>query len=133
MRKTARRLKTMIVEDSPHLSEILATIVKGMPGLELVAVVDNAADALVGFEQNRPGLIILDLVLAKGTGFDVLRGVKRIAPECRVLIFTAHDAEQYRVRCMADGADYFLSKVRQARELTQLLAKLSGMQPAPAP
>jgi DNA-binding NarL/FixJ family response regulator len=130
MRDPVRRLKTLIAEDSPRMQEIIAEAVRVEPGLELAAIVDSAADALAGFSENRPDLVILDLVLREGSGLDVLREIKRVAPECRVVIFTGYDAEQYHTRCLGAGADYFFSKVRQHRELIQLLGILGNERPA---
>jgi DNA-binding NarL/FixJ family response regulator len=129
MQNPARRLKTLIVEDSPLMQGILAEAVRIVPGLELAAVVDSAVDAVAGYSGHRPEVVILDLVLRSGSGLDVLREIKRVAPECRVVVFTGYDAEQYRTHCLAAGADYFLSKIRQHQELIQLLGKLGDGRP----
>ena len=113
------------------MQEILTESFQTVSGVELVGVAETATDALAAFELHRPDVVILDLVLRAGTGLDVLHGIKQRAPACRVLVFTAHDEEPYRTRCLAAGADYFFSKNHQHRALIQELHNLGGDAPAP--
>ncbi len=103
------------------MQEILAWSVQTTPGLELVAMVATATAALEEFDRNSPHVVILDLVLREGSGLDVLREIKRRASSCCVLVFTTHDTEPYRIRCLAAGADYFFSKNKQHRDLIRVL------------
>lgn len=112
------------------MQEILTESLQTVPGLELAGVAETATEALAAFESHRPDVVILDLVLRAGTGLDVLHGIKQRAPACRVLVFTGHDAEPYRTRCLAAGADYFFSKNWQLRELIQQLRNFGGAAPA---
>jgi DNA-binding NarL/FixJ family response regulator len=133
MKDSVRRLKTLIVEDSARVIEVLITAVLAVPGLELMAVADTAADALTSFVLHGPDLVILDLVLRAGSGLDVLREIKQRSPGCRVLVFTAYDDEPYRTRCLAAGAGHFFSKNRQYRDLIQMLHDLSAAAAAAGP
>ena len=113
------------------MQEILNWSVQAAPGLELAAVVDTTTDALTAFDRSSPDVVILDLALREGNGLDVLREIKRRAPACRVLVFTTHDTEPYRTRCLAAGADYFFSKNKQHRELIQVLQALGATTSGP--
>jgi DNA-binding NarL/FixJ family response regulator len=108
------------------MREALTQSVHAVPGLELVAVAETAADAMAAFESHHPDVVILDLVLRVGSGLDVLRAIKQHTPACRVLVFSGHDKEPFRSRCLAAGADHFFSKIRQHRELIQQLHHLTG-------
>jgi DNA-binding NarL/FixJ family response regulator len=119
-----QRLKTIVVEDSTRMQQIVADSVEAIPGLQLVAVVDNASDAVVAIEGNGPDVVILDLVLRAGRGIDVLKELRLRAPNCHAIVFTAYDDEQYRERSMSAGAERFFSKNRQHRELIQCLRDL---------
>ena len=92
--------------------------------LELTGVAETAGDALAAFELHHPDVVVLDLALTEGNGLEVLREIKRRIPSCRVAVFTVYDAETYRARCAAAGADYFFSKTRQQQELIQFLQTL---------
>jgi two-component system response regulator EvgA len=106
------------------MQAVMTEFIRTVPGLKLVAVVDGAEDALASFGLHRPDVVIIDLLLRVGFGLDVLIEIKHRAPECLVLIFTSCDAEQYRKRCLAAGADHFFSKIRHHRQLILLLRDL---------
>jgi DNA-binding NarL/FixJ family response regulator len=113
------------------MREILSDAVEAVAGLELTVLADNPEDAICALDLHHPDVVVLDLVLKGGNGLDVLRKIKLRTPGCRVLVFTAYDAEQYRTRCLAAGADHFFSKNRQHHDLLQLLNTLAGEPPAP--
>lgn len=111
----ARRV--FLVEDSRAMQETLTAILVRMSHLRLVGVAETASDALDGFATLQPDLVVLDLGLREGSGVDVLKAIKSRRPECQVFVFTSHDSEPYRARCLAAGANRFYSKARQHREL----------------
>ncbi len=115
------------------MQEILSWSLQNAPGLVLAGVVDTAVDALLEFDRRKPDVVILDLALREGSGLDVLREVKRRHSACCVLVFTTHDSEPYRTRCVAAGADYFFSKNKQHRELVQVLQTLGARPPEVPP
>lgn len=108
------------------MQQILSDAVLGVAGLELITIVETADGALAGIEEHCPDLVILDLVLREGNGLDVLSETKRRAPNCRVLVFTAYDDEQYKTRCIAAGASGFYSKNRQYGDLCTRLFDISS-------
>ena len=116
-----KRLKLLLVEDSRHMQEVLTDAVRSMSRLELAGVAETATDARAAFELHRPDVVVLDLVLRASSGLDVLHEIKQRAPACHVVVFTGYDAEPYRNRCLAAGADHFFSKNRQHRELLRHL------------
>jgi two-component system response regulator DevR len=118
------RLKVLLVEDSLAMQDTLRAAVKTM-GLELAGVAATAEGAMAAFASGQPDVVILDLVLQAGSGFEVLLRIKERAPTCRVMVFTRHDEESFRKRCLAAGADYFLSKNREHGELWRQLQNIS--------
>jgi DNA-binding response OmpR family regulator len=62
-------------------------------------------------------LLLLDLVLPKRDGFDVLQEVRRIRPALPVIILTARGNEADRVRGLKDGADDYVIKPFSVKEL----------------
>ncbi len=120
------RTRILLVEDSRPMQETLTAILSGMDHLQLVSIAETASEAVDHFNKLQPHAVILDLGLREGTGFDVLYAIKGRRPDCRVLVFTSYDAEPYRLRCLAAGADHFFSKNRQHSELLQELSQFSA-------
>jgi chemotaxis response regulator CheB len=75
-------MEIFLVEDSPPIRVRLAEMLAAIPGTNLVGVAERADTAIRDILAKRPDVVVLDLSLAGGTsGFEVLRGVCREAPE----------------------------------------------------
>jgi two-component system phosphate regulon response regulator PhoB len=84
-----------------------------------VSTTTDGADALAVARQERPALLVLDLMLPGLSGFDVLEqlraedGTRNVA----VLMLTARKEEQDRIRGLSLGADDYLTKPFSPQEL----------------
>lgn len=82
--------------------------------------VAEAADGVGGLEEaGRPGvgLVLLDLLLPRLDGLDVLASLRKSRPTLPVIILTARGTEDDRVRGLKMGADDYVVKPFSAREL----------------
>jgi DNA-binding response OmpR family regulator len=80
----------------------------------------EASDGQAGLEmasRRQFDLLLLDLVLPKRDGFEILREVRRLRPTLPVIVLTARGDEADRVRGLRDGADDYVVKPFSVREL----------------
>jgi DNA-binding response OmpR family regulator len=80
----------------------------------------EAADGAVGLEmatRREFDLLLLDLVLPKRDGFEILAEVRRLRPTLPVIVLTARGEEADRVRGLRDGADDYVVKPFSVKEL----------------
>jgi DNA-binding response OmpR family regulator len=80
----------------------------------------EAADGQTGLEmasRRQFDLLLLDLVLPKRDGFEILRGVRRLRPTLPVIVLTARGDEADRVRGLRGGADDYVVKPFSVKEL----------------
>jgi DNA-binding response OmpR family regulator len=80
----------------------------------------EAADGQSGLEmaaRRQFDLLLLDLVLPKRDGFEILREVRRLRPTLPVIVLTACGDEADRVRGLRDGADDYVVKPFSVKEL----------------
>jgi two-component system, NarL family, response regulator DevR len=104
-------MRVVIVEDSPLVVERLLSVFTEFGGdIDVVGHADEAAGAIVVIRALRPDAIVLDIRLRRGTGLEVLEAVKGDGEPPIVMILTNRREPQYRGRCLAAGADYFLDK-----------------------
>src|SRR5512135_1634305 len=80
----------------------------------------EAADGQSGMEmatRRQFDLLLLDLVLPKRDGLEILREVRRLRPTLPVIVLTARGEEADRVRGLHDGADDYVVKPFSVKEL----------------
>jgi two-component system, OmpR family, phosphate regulon response regulator PhoB len=84
-----------------------------------VSTASTGPDALEAAKQERPALIVLDLMLPGASGYDVLEQLRSSVAtrEIAVLMLTARREEQDRIRGLALGADDYLTKPFSPQEL----------------
>ncbi len=107
--------RIVVVEDEPAIRRGVVDILR-MAGYEPV----EAADGEVGLKESRRAgvdLVLLDLMLPKVDGFDVLAALRETHASLPVIILTARGAEEDRVRGLKLGADDYVVKPFSSREL----------------
>jgi len=106
--------KILLVEDALDLAEVIARDLRA-EGYEVL----HAADGLTALQlhaKHEPALVILDWMLPKLDGLEVLRQIRQSAPT-PVLMLTARTEETDRVVGLEVGADDYLTKPFGMREL----------------
>ena len=124
-RHTAPRMKVFVVEDALLLRERLEALIASIPGLSVAGHASGAAEAVRGILAARPDVVVLDIHLAEGNGFDVLRGLRaaEFAPEIHVL--TNYPLDGYRRSAVRLGARGFFDKTNDIPLLRDALAALA--------
>jgi DNA-binding response OmpR family regulator len=105
--------KILICDDEPHIRRLIEQSLEELEdeGVEIFSAADGE-EALSQIEEERPDLIILDVMMPKVNGFDVCGKVKRDERLCRafVILLTAKGQEYDRLRGEEVGADRYMTK-----------------------
>jgi DNA-binding response OmpR family regulator len=126
-------MRVLIVEDEPRLAENIARTLRETAGY----AVDVAADGQEGLflaESNAYDAILLDLMLPKLDGMQVLKRVRESGLRTPVLVLTARDDKESVVALLNAGADDYLTKPFDLGELlarTKALIRRGKGQPSP--
>ena len=116
-------LRVLLVEDSSLLAGRLTELIQRLPDVDLVGTVETERDALSRISTSPPDVLILDLHLRSGSGFGVLRWLKRGPTDQRpkVIILTNFGLPEYRREAESLGVEAFLDKSRDYFRLPALL------------
>ena len=124
-------MRVLLVEDDPELSAIIES---GLDehGFQVVreATLEGGRLRAVLAAYD---VIILDVMLPGGSGFDLCRSLRERGVGTPVLMLTARDAVDDRVRGLDAGADDYLTKPFAFRELVARLHALARRRPTPLP
>ncbi len=128
LRQAAPALRVYLVEDSPLVRERLETMVTAIAGARTVGSAARADDAIRGILAEHPDVVVLDLKLAQGSGFDVLRAVHDADPSIDVYMLSNFAAEPYRRLAEKLGAREFFDKSNEIERVREVL--LARSEPA---
>ena len=121
----------LVVEDDSKTSELIVLYLE-REGFEVISAYDGEQGIALA-DQHRPDLVILDLMLPKVDGWEVLRKIREIF-DVPVIMLTARDEEIDRVTGLTMGADDYVVKPFSPRELVaRVIAVLRRVQPGLAP
>lgn len=123
-------LDILIAEDEPSILESLDFILK-RAGWSIESVTDGEA-ALTALRRSRPRMVVLDVMLPKRSGFEVLKQIRADAAtqDLPVLILTAKGQAQDRRTAEELGADAFVTKPYANAEVIGAVRRLLGEEPA---
>jgi DNA-binding response OmpR family regulator len=122
-------VRILLVDDDRELTDLLAFALRRV-GMETLAAHDGPT-ALHVVEEQRPDLVVLDINLGTLSGLDVLKELRRRSA-LPVIMLTALDSEEDKVRGLETGADDYLTKPFSHRELIariRVQLRRSGQEP----
>jgi two-component system LytT family response regulator len=101
--------RTLIIDDEAHVRETLIHLLKDYcPQVKVVGEADSVASGITAIREKRPELVLLDIKMGDGTGFNLLEHFDTIP--FRVIFITAH--EQHAIEAFRFSAvDYILKPV----------------------
>ncbi|HVZ52797.1 MAG TPA: response regulator transcription factor [Pseudolabrys sp.] len=122
----------LVVDDDRRIRDLLSRFLSG-EGYR-VTTADTAADARAKLKGLSFDLLVLDVMMPGETGFDFAQSLRE-SSNVPILMLTARDAAESRIKGLEMGADDYLSKPFEPRELSLRIANiLKRAQPAaPAP
>jgi DNA-binding response OmpR family regulator len=107
-------MPVLLVDDDRDLIELLSFALR-RAGLDPIGAHD-ATSAIRQFEEHSPDLVVLDISLGTSSGLEVLKELRRRS-SVPVIMLTALDSEEDKVRGLESGADDYLTKPFSHREL----------------
>ncbi|MEO5815083.1 MAG: response regulator transcription factor [Gemmatimonadaceae bacterium] len=124
-------MRVLVVEDDPGLASVLedGLTEEGIQVLRAASFDAGRMEAMVGTFT----VIVLDVMLPGGTGFDLCRLLRERGVGTPVLMLTARDAVDDRVRGLECGADDYLTKPFAFRELVARIHALARRPPTQIP
>ena len=118
-------MRVFLVEDAPLLRERLMALIASV-GASAVGHAEGAREAIEGILAASPDVVVLDIHLKEGNGFDVLRAVRKAAPAIAFFVLTNHPHEGYRASAERLGARGFFDKSSEFDKLRVALASATA-------
>lgn len=116
--------KILIIDDDRMMLNALTTLLETEDYTSITAV--DGESGIVLYREQRPDAVLLDLRLPAKTGIEVLKEIRRINAQAKVIIITGYPSPEVREESMKNGAFAFYEKSKDIGELLQALQKAFG-------
>lgn len=122
-RRHTAGMKVFVVEDSPLVLERLTKMLGAIPDVDLVGHAADVHEAIAGIYATKPDVVVLDLKLGHGSGFDVLSEVHEREPGIDFYMLSNFASEPYRRHAERLGALGFFDKSKEFERVRDVLAQ----------
>lgn len=96
----------LVVDDHPAICFAVKTMLAQL-GDNVIITANSGTEALAKIKESRPGMVILDIMLNKMDGLQVLQRIRQLDSAIKVIVYTGLPAENYAERAMRAGARGF--------------------------
>jgi len=119
-------IRVLIVDDHSVVREGLKHVISRQMDMLVAGEAASCAQALDLLTEERFDVIVCDVKLPDGLGWDVLKAVKSGPHPVPVLILSAFTEEQYAVQALKSGADGYVNKGSASETLIAAIRRLAG-------
>ena len=117
--------KVLVIEDKPEMIRILTDYVLGPQGYVTLAA-SNGEEGLRMALSEEPDLVILDLIMPKMSGLQVLQSLRERQCPIPVIVITAYGSEEVVVRALRLGANDYIAKPFELDEMIHAIERVLG-------
>lgn len=119
-------VRVVIVEDHVLFREMVTTVVNGIEGLHVVGWACSESEAITLCWQERPDLIVLDLMLPENHGVGTLERITAICRGARVLVFSGNLTQGTIRQVLASGPHSLIGKGATLEEFRRALRMVAA-------
>jgi DNA-binding NarL/FixJ family response regulator len=103
-------VKVLVVDDQRVVREGLATIVGSLPGMEIVGLAADGAEAEAAAAEHQPDVVLMDLRMPGTDGVQATTAIRRRFPAIQVVVLTTYADDSSIVEALSAGATGYLTK-----------------------
>lgn len=107
--------KVLMIDDEKEILELINTVLT-REGIDRVITASTARDGLAKFHQEQPDLVILDIMLPDGEGYDICRQIRETS-HVPIIFLSAKGEESDKIVGLAIGGDDYITKPFSPKEV----------------
>ncbi len=119
-------IKVFVADDHTLIREGIKNLIENEPDLKLVGEASNPYEIVEKCQHANPDIILLDLSMPGKSGLDVLKDIKNVSPNIRVLIMTMMPEEQFAKRTLKAGASGYITKDSSPEDILAAIRKVAS-------
>src|SRR5215467_477134 len=112
-------VRVLVVDDQQLMREGIASLLRIQDGIEIIGTAANGQEALEQAVSMKPDVILMDVRMPVIDGVMATEQVRHQVPDCKILMLTTFDDEEYVIEALRVGANGYLLKDIPASDLAQ--------------
>lgn len=125
--------RALVVEDDPVIARSLAKTLGRHFADVVVEQAASVAQVATALARCQPDLVLLDLGLPDGTGFDVIERLDRLSPRPIIVVVTVFDDDEHLFAALQRGIDGYVLKEDSGAEFARILGEIIAGRPPLSP
>ncbi|HEX9740918.1 MAG TPA: response regulator transcription factor [Ignavibacteriaceae bacterium] len=117
-------IRIFITDDHSLIREGLKKIINDEKDISIIGEAGNAKDTMSFVLSKNIDILILDLNLPDKNGLDLLKELKSLKPELKILILSMHPEDRFAMRVLRAGAAGYITKESVGEELVRAIRKV---------
>lgn len=117
--------RVVVIEDHTAVRQMICQLVESISEFKMVGDTGDGQDAYTLCLEQRPDLVVLDIMLPGLNGIEVLKRFSRHLRQTRVLVFSGYKNENLLKSCMLSGAHGFVEKSATLDALKDAMKEVS--------
>jgi DNA-binding NarL/FixJ family response regulator len=118
------RHRIAIVDDHELVRRGLRELISAETDLEVCGEAADAPSALTLMRDTRPDLMVVDVILEKGSGLELIKQLRAWNPEQKILVSSMHEDELFAGRAMQAGARGYVNKQEPTERLLEAMRSI---------
>lgn len=115
------KIRVLLADDHQLFREGLSNILNSQPDFEVVGEAKDGLEALVKARKLQPDLILMDVMMPGVDGLEATERIKQELPDVIIVMLTVRDEDDHLFQAIRNGAQGYLLKSIQSREMLSLL------------
>jgi HlyD family secretion protein len=115
------QIRVLIVDDQNSIRQRLKLLLEPETDLEVVGIAEDGAIAVKQVESLQPDVVLIDLEMPGMNGVKATKVISKRFADCRILVLSSHDTDEYINQAMDAGAKGYLLKNTPADELSNAI------------
>jgi DNA-binding NarL/FixJ family response regulator len=118
-------ISIVLADDHQVVLEGFKVLLSAERDFRVIGEAHDGPQALDVVEKLKPDVLVVDLMMPGMNGLEVLRRMRERAPETKTAVLSMHASEAYVSEAMRSGAQAYVLKQAQARELVQAIRAIA--------
>ncbi|MEK6783376.1 MAG: response regulator transcription factor [Bacteroidota bacterium] len=121
-----QRIKVLLTDDHKLIRDGVQSFLEKMEDMVVIDSVSSGEEAINSVRENRPDVILMDIMMGGMTGIEATRWIKDIDPTIKIILVSMEISKEYVSAGIKSGVDGYLPKVVDKETLVEAIRTVHG-------